>query len=401
VSRSRLAAAALWIATAAGAVALVGGIATSPEVVGAPEDPALLPFFVILVIDALVFATVAVVITNRRPDNVVGWLLAAAGLGIVVTFSGYLFGSTRALQAGEHDVAAGLLSVGAGLAFYGLFATIACILLYFPDGRLPSPRWRWPVRLTVTTIAVVVLGFAVQPGVSEGLAVNPLGIDHPAIVALGAVVMPIGTFAILFAFLLGTAALAVRFRRSRGSTREQMKWLLASSAVFAAILALSFASTAPEWSGLDVIAVGSLALVPISIGIAVLRYRLYEIDRIISRTIAYAVITAALLAVYAALILVLQGPLGAITGGDTLSVALSTLAVAALFQPVRRRTQRAVDRRFNRARYDLERTVSGFASRLRDDMEVSVVASAIVQAATRSVEPTTASVWLRSPGSRS
>jgi hypothetical protein len=137
--------------------------------------------------------------------------------------------------------------------------------------------------------------------------------------------------------------------------------------------------------------------VPIAVGIAVLRYRLYDIDRIISRTISYGVVSAMLVAVYAGLVLVLQAPLGSITGGDTVAVAASTLAAAALFQPVRRRTQAAVDHRFNRARYDAARTIDALAARLRDEMDLRIVRSAVVDAVARSVEPTAASLWLR-PG---
>ncbi len=137
--------------------------------------------------------------------------------------------------------------------------------------------------------------------------------------------------------------------------------------------------------------------VPIAVGIAVLRYRLYEIDRIISRTISYGVVSAMLVAVYAGLVLVLQGLLGSITAGDTVAVAVSTLAAAALFQPVRRRTQAAVDHRFNRARYDAEHTIDALAARLRDVMDLPIIRSAVVDAVARSVEPTAASVWLR-PG---
>ena len=136
-------------------------------------------------------------------------------------------------------------------------------------------------------------------------------------------------------------------------------------------------------------------LPPIAVGIAIMRYRLYEIDRIVSRTIAYGLISATLVAAYAAVILVLQGPLGAITGGDTVAVAASTLVAAALFQPVRRRVQAIVDHRFNRAGYDAERTVAGLASRLRDQMDLPVVSTAIVDAVVQSVEPTGASLWLR------
>jgi hypothetical protein len=209
-------------------------------------------------------------------------------------------------------------------------------------------------------------------------------------------------FPIIALVVAGSVSLVVRVRRAAGTEREQLRWIAASfSVLMAAVVSgvvISFLVPGAGDSGLAWLpAMIAFPTVPIAIGIAVLRYRLYNIDRIISRTISYGVVSAMLVAVYASLILVLQGPLGAITGGDTIPVALSTLAAAALFQPIRRRTQAAVDHRFNRARYDAERTIDALAARLRDEMDLPVVRSAVVDAVARSVEPTGASLWLR-PG---
>ena len=209
-------------------------------------------------------------------------------------------------------------------------------------------------------------------------------------------------FPVLILMIAGAVSLVVRVRRAGGTERQQLRWIAASFAVLmsAVVSGLVIGTLVPGSgdSGLAWIpAMVAFPTVPIAIGIAVLRYRLYDIDRIISRTISYGVVSAMLVAVYAGLVLVLQGPLGAITGGDTVAVAASTLAAAALFQPVRRRTQAAVDHRFNRARYDAERTIDALAARLRDEMDLPIVRSAVVDAVALSVEPTAASLWLR-PG---
>jgi hypothetical protein len=202
-----------------------------------------------------------------------------------------------------------------------------------------------------------------------------------------------GTLLILLALGLAVVAMGVRWRRGDRLARAQLKWLLGALAVGAVLFPLSFGGGVANV--LDIVGVGSAMLVPISIAIAILRYRLYDIDRIISRTISYGVVSVMLVAVYGGLILVLQGPLGTITGGETVAVAASTLVAAALFQPIRRRTQAAVDHRFNRARYDAERTIDALAMVLRDEMDLPIVRSAFVDAVKRSVQPTAASLWLR------
>ena len=188
-----------------------------------------------------------------------------------------------------------------------------------------------------------------------------------------------------------------RLRHAQGVQRQQMKWFLAAMVPAAILLPLSLNEETSAIPFVDILSVATLPFAAATVALAILRYRLYDIDRIISRTISYGVVSALLVAVYAGLVLVLQGPLGTITGGDTVAVAASTLAAAALFQPVRRRTQAAVDHRFNRARYDAERTINALAARLRDEMDLPIVRSAVVDAVDKSVEPSAASLWLR-PG---
>jgi hypothetical protein len=285
----------------------------------------------------------------------------------------------------------------------GLFAGMALLAAVFPTGALPGGNVGRITRGALAAIGVMGVFQAVDPEFASTLADgtvviihNPIGVapewsgwsllDGPAyiVVLLGLTVCIVG--------------LVVRFRRATGIERQQDRWLLASLALVAAAVSIGFAGmlvVGPEPAWIWIPAILAFPLPPIAIGIAILRYRLYEIDRIVSRTIAYGAVSATLLTVYAGMILLLQGPLGAITGGDTVAVAASTLVAAALFQPVRRRVQAIVDHRFNRAGYDAERTVAGLASRLRDQMELPVVSRAVVDAVVQSVEPTGASLWLR------
>jgi hypothetical protein len=350
----------------------------------------------------LPYAAVAALLIIRRPAHVVGWLLAlmAAAFAIV----------GRPIEVIEWAVETGhqrwlpLIAWFGTMAAMAIFAGMAALAAVFPTGALPGGNAGRATRAALAVIAVLALMQSVDPEFAMVLPDGtPFVIRNPLGVAPGWAGWSLfdgpGYLIVLGGVVVCTLGLIARFRRATGIERQQDKWLIASLALVAVAVVFGFVALVligsyVEW--LWVPAIVAFPLPAIAIGIAITRFRLYDIDRIVSRTIAYGVITAALVGVYAASILVLQQLLGTITAGNTLAVAASTLAVAALFQPIRRRTQRAVDRRFNRARYDLERTVSRFTSRLRDDMEVAVVASAIVQAAARSVEPTTASVWLRS-----
>jgi hypothetical protein len=212
------------------------------------------------------------------------------------------------------------------------------------------------------------------------------------------------TFANLSAILgFGGAAVAlwVRFRRGDTIVREQVKWLLTAATVAAVTFPSSFILRALQLNALadtiSLLAFLSLLALPITIGIAILRYRLYDIDRVVSRTVAYALISAFLLATYAALILVLTGPMGAVLGRNTVVVAISTLVVAALFQPLRRRVQTAVDRRFDRARYDGQRMAEAFAGRVRDQVDIAAVSDDLDATVRAAVKPSTLLLWMRGP----
>jgi hypothetical protein len=355
--------------------------------------PGLLPF--------LSYGLVGSLLVVRRPGHPIGWLLILMAIGFSIVFRPSDVVSW-AIAAGHATWLPLLAWIGA-MSGIGLFTGMALLAAVFPTGAMPSGGIGRITRAALALIGVIGLVQAVDPAFATTLAdgtpvviVNPVGIapewsgwsllDGPAYVV------------VLLALSICVVGLVVRFRRATGIERQQDRWLLASLALIAIAVSIGFVGmflVGPETAWIWFPALLAFPLPPIAIGIAIMRYRLYEIDRLVSRTISYGAVSATLLAVYAGMILLLQGPLGAITGGDTVAVAASTLAAAALFQPVRRRIQGAVDHRFNRAGYDAERTVAGLASRLRDQMDLPVVSRAVVDAVVASVEPTGANLWLR------
>jgi hypothetical protein len=360
---------------------------------------------VILALDAVVLASMGALIVYRQPENTVGRLLGLAGFGLVLTFSGYVYGAITSISRQDpNDAIAMAMSWLGSTAFYPTFALIALIGLFFPDGQLPSPRWRRPIQATLAVLGASVFLIAIRPGpIEAGLGNNPFGIDHPAVLALGDIAYPLATAASFLLLAMAAAAVAVRFRRARGESRAQMKWFLAAAAVFATLMPLSFLDTAFIDSAegvtvFDFLSMGSLALLPLSIAIAVLRYRLYAIDRIVSRTLGWATVTAVLIAVYLAALAGLHALLADVTQANTVAVAVSTLVAFALFQPLRRRVQSSVDRRFDRARYDSVRVVESFASRLRHELDLDALSAEVRRVAAETVRPASVAVWLRPAG---
>ena len=289
----------------------------------------------------------------------------------------------------------------------GIVPAATLLLLLFPDGRLPSPRWRWVVWLTGVVLATVSLAVTFAPATLEsdgfpGLA-NPLGI--PLIRPVFAF-LQVSLIGIPICMLACAVALVQRFRRSRGVERLQLKWLSTAAAIVAVLYAVTLlASVAQPWNQTDTapwasvlqnVAVASFALIPIAIGVAILRYRLYDIDRLISRAVSYTIVTAVLVAVYAAVVVGLGTALGRTE--NPVLIAGATLLVAGLFGPLRRRVQGAVDRRFNRRRYDAERVLGAFSSRLRDELDLDALALELSTTASSAVQPASVGVWIRTRG---
>jgi hypothetical protein len=354
-------------------------------------------FILALLLGFTAFMAVGAVIVAHRPGNAIGWLFSAIGL---LTATG-----TLALDYAEYayvtqpgSLPGALLAAWYSWWWLPLFALILVFTpLLFPTGRLLSARWR-PVAVlaAAATMAVAVLE-AVQPTLklqNEDYTVrNPIGLTSiPDAEAglLGTVLFGVLAFCAVAALV----SLILRFRRSRGVERQQLKWF--TYAVALAILLLGVPIPVPEGAVSDVLFGLLIAFIPVAAGMAILRYRLYDIDRLISRTLVYGLLTVLLAGVYAGMVLVL-GQLSGGLGRDPPSwaVAGATLAVAALFQPARRRIQAVVDRRFNRRRFDAARTVEAFSVRLRDEVDLDALSAELLAVVDQTMQPTTAALWLR------
>jgi hypothetical protein len=350
----------------------------------------------------LVFATVGAVIVSRRHGNVIGWLCCAIGFGLNLS----LFGSNDAqttLAADPDRLPAGLILYGlGGLGFtlsLGLLFTF--VLLLFPTGRLPSLRWR-PVAWTAgAALIALAAGTLFLPGsMGPGLPANPIGIKATG-EALGGLQ---GAAGVVIAVLVPAclASLVVRFRRAQGAERQQLKWFGFGGVVLVlgVLLGLVTERLQAPLLGPTVFA-AAVSAVPIAIGVAVLRAGLYEIDRLLNRTLVYATLTAILGLGYTGAVLALGQLFGAGERTPSWAVAGATLAAAALFQPARRRIQKAVDRRFNRRKYNTAKTIEAFSTRLRDQIDLDTLSTELLGIVDQTMEPTRASLWLRpsAPGS--
>lgn len=359
----------------------------------------------------LTFPLVGSVIASRRPRNAIGWIMLGIGLftGVSGVLDGYIrYGLiTRPASVPNPDAA---LAFAAGGWIFAIVPVMTFLILLFPDGRLPSPRWRPVAYLSGLAILLPYLVITVAPGDFRDVGYpgvsNPFGIAalRPFLDALLSVLL------LLPIAIIGCAAgLVQRFRRSRGQERLQLKWLATAgsfvAAVYAAAMAASLATDklsddAPPWVlWLQEATILTFMLIPLAIGIAILRHRLYNIDRLINRALVYAGLTGILTLAYLLLVAVLQGVLQPIAGSSDLTVAMSTLSVAALFRPVRARVQRFIDRRFYRNKYDATRTLEAFASEMRNRVDLQSLSPALVDIVHRTMQPSHVSLWLRPPSS--
>jgi hypothetical protein len=356
------------------------------------------------------FAVVGLVLAVRRPDHAIGWLFV--GMGLVAAVQAFVFEyAARALVTAPGSLpAAAWMGWVATWTFLLNLPALALLLLLFPDGRVPSPRWRIVPWLLGVAIAGVTVWVMLQPGPIDLTVVtidNPAGVaafDDPAIRALG----DAPGILVFLTLLVGSVACAlapfVRRRRAQPVERQQLKWLafvaggsgLAGASGF---LMVGFGNSAAAIVGgllLLVALVGVAVGIPVAVGLAILRYRLYDIDRLINRTLVYGLLTAVLGLGYAGVVLVFGQVFGGVGGNPpSWAVAGATLAMAALFQPLRRRIQRAVDRRFNRRRYDTARTIQAFSARLRDQVDLDTLTVELLAVVDLTMQPTQASVWLR------
>ena len=340
---------------------------------------------------AVVLATAGLLVASRHPSNPVGWLFLGIGVFEGLDELAQAYGERAAhdaLPAGE---------IGAWVTTWIWIPTptlLALVFVLFPDGRLSSRRWRIVPVLGLAGCALAVPGFALSPGGGTEYAggENPFGVQGLVIDLLVA----LGMGFLMAALIAAAASLFFRFRRARGVERQQLKWF--------ALAASCFGVAAPVTGALwtqtilaEVLLLFALAMIPVAAAIAILRYRLYDIDVVINRTLVYGALTATLALAYLGSVILLQLALRPLTQESGLAIAASTLAVAALFRPARQRIQRTVDRRFYRRKYDATRTLERFGARLRDEVDLDALGADLRAVVNDTMQPAHVSLWLRAP----
>jgi hypothetical protein len=349
------------------------------------------------VLFAIGFGGAGAQVTFRRPRNRVGWVLLTAGTlsAVQILVEEYaIFGIVGRSTPLPGAIYAGWIESWIWLVGVTLITTFA--LLIFPNGAFVSPRWRIVASFSALdgAIGVTALAFTAGPLNNAAFVDNPfplLGGD------VGRELFFASFFGLAILATASAASLIVRFRRAAGVERQQLKWLAYEAGLIAiAVLVTSVAqAVAPNWKPPQVLFILAIALMPFTIAVAVLRYRLYDIDVLINRTIVYGLTTAAIGAAFFTGIVVLQAALRPLTGGSELAVAASTLLCFGLFQPIRRRVQATVDRRFYRSRYDAGRALDTFTSRLAGEVDLDAVGAELANAVRATVQPSHVSVWVR------
>ena len=339
---------------------------------------------------ASAFAVLGALVVARQPRNPVGWLMGLIGSSFVyIGFANELYLQV-VLDGDETPGALSFVLWGANWAWvFAVIPAFTFLPLLFPTGHPLTPRWRAAVWFGGACMVLSFVGSAFKAGPLDGAAAvdNPLGIDSPVI----KVVEGLSAVALLPALLMSIPSLVLRFRRSSGAERQQIKWV--ASAALLLPVAATGVGLGQDYSWPLILL--ALLVVAVAVTVAMLRYRLYDIDVVINRALVYGSLTATLAVVYVGSVLLLQVGLSGLTQGSSLAVALSTLAVAALFGPVRRRIQRTVDRRFFRSRYDARRTLDGFGARLRDEVDLTVLAADLQAVVDETMRPAHVSLWLR------
>jgi hypothetical protein len=366
-----------------------------------PRNPLVLDFcFWLLFVS---FATVGALLASRWPKNAIGWIFCWLGLSFSLGSASEEYALYALVtEAGSLPGAEGMLWLTAWFGGPIVFALFSLVFLLFPDGRLPSRRWRPVVWLELVAV-VCLFAWAFEPGPLGNLGLvrvsNPFGIQGAA--ALLGTLGLVGFFMTLAVAVAGGISLVLRFRRARGVERQQIKWFALSGVVFCAVFAAGPflwalpQSPATAWIW-PVLFLAGASTVPVAVGIAILRYRLYDIDLIINRTLVYGSMTATLALVYVGSVVGLQAALRGLTGQEsTLAVVASTLVIAALFTPLRRRVQAFVDRRFYRRKYDAAKTLAAFNARLRDETDLDALSDDLAGVARSTVQPAHVSLWLR------
>jgi fumarate reductase subunit C len=356
----------------------------------------------------LVFPLVGALIASRRPENAIGWICLAVGFLWMLIGMTDVYGVYGVAQPGSVPFPVVVAGINNWLwvPAVGLLGTY--LLLLFPDGRLPSRRWRPLAWLSGAVLVLASVGVMLSPGPLESLGGvrNPFGLEGQHwLRSAGYVVLPL----LPLCMLASALSLVLRFRRSGGEERQQIKWIAFSASVVVIVYLIAmvasllspaetwFAGGSPAWLGLlQTAALLSLTAIPVAVGFAVLRYRLYEIDILINRALVYGSLTATLALAYVAGVVVLQAMVRAISGQkSSLAVVASTLAIAALFGPLRRGVQELVDRRFYRRKYDATKTLEAFTARLREETDLNALTDEVTSVVRGTMQPKHVSLWLR------
>ena len=350
------------------------------------------------VVASMAFATVGAMVATRVPENPIGWIFCLTGVALGAADFGNQYAEQMLFVASDPLAGGRSAALLQELGLAPSFGLLSLALLLFPDGRSPSGRWRFVVWLAVAGIGLSVIGAALRPGpfVEPFDSVsNPVGIS--GLLGLMDSFLGFGFIFTLLSVVLAAFGMRARLRRSRGVEREQFKWLVLAAAVTGVAVVGSLAlylAAGIDVGGEAVLGLG-FSVFPLAAGTAILRYRLYDIDVVINRTLVYGALTATLALAYLGSVLVLQLAFSGVTESSGLAVAASTLAVAALFRPARTRIQAAVDRRFFRSKYDAARTLERFGTRLRDEVDLDALASELRAVVADTMQPASVSLWLR------
>jgi MMPL family len=345
------------------------------------SDPSVLLWLPIVIL----FVLIGALLWTRVPSNPIGPMFLVAGILIVASSGFGAYASVGGAASPPWPGSKVAHTLNDILFFYPIMIALIGIPLVFPDGHLPSRRFRWVGGALVLSLATWTVGVLGGPNSSSGSVTDPIVLVSTLIGFAGAVI-----------------AVGVRFRGGDTIQRQQIKWLMADAGLAAIAFPLAFANADPDNTPYPALAVAiwlvailTLLLLPVVIGIAVLRYRLYDIDRIVSRTVSYAVVTGFLAIAFGAMVVTLSTVLAQYGQGASIAVAVSTLAVFTIFQPALRTVRDRVDRRFNRARYDAARTTEAFANRLRDQVEILTVTADLDATVRAAVRPSRLGLWLR------
>jgi hypothetical protein len=394
-----------WSAFGLTAVIAVGSIVVGfvdhgtdmpPPDTGEVSGPGALAFGLMIV----AFAGLGALVAARHPRNPIGWILVVSPLCLAFTqVARDWYIHTLFADPGSLPLAPGLMWAANWAWVPGFMPLLTLLLLLFPDGRPPSRRWRPIGWLGVAGMALLIVGYGFAPGQLEDYprVDNPVGVGGAAGDALE-VFRAIGFPFFGLAAIGSMVSLVVRFRRSRGVERQQLKWMAAAAALVVAAWMVNAFFDQVLHEDISLILPLALLALPGAAAIAVLRYRLYDLGLVVNRTLVYGALSATLAGAYIGTVLLLQVALEPLTSDSGLAIAGSTLAVAALFRPARAQIQALVDRRFYRRRYDAARTVEGFSARLRDEVELDALSGELRAVVRETVQPAHVSLWLRDAG---